>query len=74
VRHTAATGLMQHGVSMWNAAAFPGMSAELLLSTYGHHHPDFLHGAANAVTSKHRVSAVETMVGLEDARERRQKA
>jgi hypothetical protein len=33
-------------------------------------HPDFLHGAANAITSKHRVSVVD----LEDARERRQKA
>jgi hypothetical protein len=32
--------------------------------TYGHHHPDFLHGAANAVTSKHRVSVVESLVDL----------
>jgi hypothetical protein len=46
------------------------MSAEDLLSTYGHHHPDFLHSAANAITSKHRISAVD----LESARERRQKA
>jgi hypothetical protein len=46
------------------------MSAEVLLGTYGHHHPDFLHGAANAITSKHRVSVVD----LESAREKRQKA
>jgi hypothetical protein len=39
----------------------------VLLGTYGHHHPDFLHGAANAL---HRLS----VVGLEDAREKRQKA
>jgi hypothetical protein len=33
---------------------------------------DFLHGAANA--AEHRVSVVESVVGLEDAREKRQKA
>jgi hypothetical protein len=49
-------------------------SAEVLLGTYGHHHPNFLHGAANAITSKHRVSVVETVVELERTRERRQKA
>jgi integrase len=70
LRHTAATWLMQRGVPVWEAAGFLGMSTEVPLSTYGHHHPDFLHGAANAITSKHRVS----VVGLEDARERRQKA
>jgi hypothetical protein len=65
---------MQRGVPMWEAAGFLGMSAEVLLGTYGHHHPDILHGAANAIASKHRVSVVETMVDLESARERRQKA
>jgi integrase len=74
LRHTAATWLMQRGVPVWEAAGFLGMSAEVLLSTYGHHHPDFLHGAANAITSKHRVSVVESVVDLEDVRERRQKA
>jgi hypothetical protein len=64
-------------VAVWEAAGFLGMSAEVLLGTYGHHHPDFLHGAANAITSKtskHRVSVVESVVDLESARERRQKA
>jgi hypothetical protein len=56
------------------AAGFLGMPAEVLLATYGHHHPDFLHGAANAITSKHRVSVVESAVDLESAREKRQKA
>jgi hypothetical protein len=65
---------MQRGVSVWEAAGFLGMSVEVLLGTYGHHHPDFLHGTANAITCKHRVSVVATVVGLEDARERRQKA
>jgi hypothetical protein len=53
---------------------FLGISAEVLLGTYGHHHPDFVHGAANAISSKHRVSVVESVVGLEDVREKRQKA
>jgi integrase len=74
LRHTAATWLMQRGVPVWEAAGFLGMSAEVLLATYGHHHPDFLHGAANAITSKHRVSVVETVVDLKSAREKRQKA
>jgi integrase len=74
LRHTAATWLMQRGVPVWETAGLLGMSAEVLLSTYGHHHPDFLHGAANAITTKHRVSVVESVVDLERAREKRQKA
>ena len=73
LRHTAATWLMQRGVPVWEAAGFLGMSAEVLLGTYGHHHPDFLHGAANAITSKHRVSVVKSVVDLEGARKRRLK-
>lgn len=65
---------MQRGVPVWEAAGFLGMTAGVLPGTYGYHHPDFLHGAANAITFKHRVSVVESVVGLEDAREKRQKA
>jgi integrase len=68
LRHTFATWLMQRGVPVWEAAGFLGMSAEVLLGTYGHHHPDFLHGAANAITSKHRVSVVESVVELDRER------
>ena len=71
LRHTATTC---SGVPVWEAAGFLGMSAEVLLVTSGHDHPDFLHGAANAITSKHRVSVVESVVDLEDVREKRQKA
>src|SRR4051812_19363859 len=73
LRQTA-TWLMQRGVPVGEAAGFLGVSAEVLLGTCGHHHPDFLHDAANAITSRHRVSVVESVVGLEDAREKRQKA
>jgi integrase len=75
LRHTAATWLMQRGAPLWEAAGFLGMSVEVLQENYGHHHPDFMHGAAKAITSKSRqVSVVETVVDLESAREKRQKA
>jgi integrase len=52
LRHTAATWLMQRGVPIWEAAGFLGMSPEVLQDTYGHHHPDFLQGAATAIGQK----------------------
>jgi integrase len=65
LRHTAATWLMQRGVPVWEAAGFLGMSPEVLQDTYGHHHPDFLQGAAAAIGQKTRfVSVVEPVVGL----------
>jgi integrase len=51
-RHTAATWLMQNGVSMWRAAGFLGMSLETLDRVYGHHHPDYLSDAAEAIGRK----------------------
>jgi integrase len=63
LRHTAATWLMQRGVAIWEAAGFLGMSPEVLQQTYGHHHPDYLHGAAAAIGQKNRyVSVVESVV------------
>jgi integrase len=68
LRHTAATWLMQRGVPIWEAAGFLGMSPEVLQDTYGHHHPDFLQGAAAAIGQKGRyVSVVETVVNLTEA-------
>jgi integrase len=67
LRHTAATWLMQRGVPIWEAAAFLGMSPEVLQDTYGHrhHHPDFLQGAAVAIGQKGRyISGVESVVDL----------
>jgi integrase len=65
LRHTAATWLMQRGVPIWEAAGFLGMSPEVLQDTYGHHHPDYLKGAAAAIGQKGRhVSVVETVVDL----------
>ena len=50
LRHTAATWLMQRGVPIWQAAGYLGMSAEMIERTYGHHHPDYMRGAAAAIT------------------------
>lgn len=52
LRHTAATWLMQAGAPMWEAAGFLGMSEKTLRETYGHHHPDFLRVAANAIGTR----------------------
>jgi hypothetical protein len=37
---------------MWEAAGFLGMSERTLRDTYGHHHPDHLRGAAEAMGSR----------------------
>ena len=69
LRHTAATWLMQRGVPVWEAAGFLGMSPEVLQETYGHHHPDYLRGAAVAIGRKGRVvSVAETVVNLTEDR------
>jgi integrase len=70
--HTAALWLMQRGVPIWQAAGYLGMSAEVLERTYGHHHPDYMRGAAQAITSK-QVQNVSLVVSLADQRNDRQK-
>jgi integrase len=54
LRHTAATWLMQRGADPWEAAGYLGMSLQTLLNSYGHHHPDFMSGAIEAITRKER--------------------
>ncbi|MGD9921170.1 MAG: tyrosine-type recombinase/integrase [Pseudorhodoplanes sp.] len=49
LRHTAATWLMQRGADPWQAAGYLGMSLEVLLNTYGHHHPDYLSDAVEKI-------------------------
>jgi integrase len=49
LRHTAATWAMQAGADPWQTAGFLGMSVELLLAVYGHHHPDYQREAAAAI-------------------------
>lgn len=52
LRHTAATWLMQNAVDPWEAAGYLGMSLEILLRNYGHHHPDHMKGAVDGITQK----------------------
>jgi hypothetical protein len=40
---------MQRRVDLWEASGFFGMSVEILQDVYGHHHPDYQTGAANAL-------------------------
>lgn len=56
LRHTAATWLMQGGADLYEAAGFLGMSPQMLEEVYGHHHPDFQAGAANARRSRKRAA------------------
>jgi hypothetical protein len=65
---------MQSGVPIWEAVGFLGVSPEVLKDTYGHHHPDYLQGAAAAIGQKGRyVSVVETVVNLTAARNEKKK-
>jgi integrase len=73
LRHTAATWLMQRGVPIWQAAGRLGMSAEMIERTYGHHHPDYMRAAAQAITSKRNVPLVVSLVEPEKAQMKRQK-
>lgn len=50
LRHTCATWLMQRGVPLWEAAGYLEMTPETLQRVYGHQHPDFLRGAAEALS------------------------
>ena len=68
LRHTAATWLMQIGVSTWDAAGFLGMSERTLRDVYGHHHPDYLQGAAKAIGTKKPLSLVKTLVRQHERR------
>jgi len=71
-RHTAATWLMQSGVSMWRAAGFLGMSVETLDRVYGHHHSDYLSDAAQAIGRKpnRNQALVVSLVGAAARREK----
>lgn len=47
LRHSRATHMMKAGISPWEVANALGMSVPVLLSTYGHHAPDWQKDAAN---------------------------
>jgi hypothetical protein len=58
------------------------MSAQMIERTYGHHHPDYMRGAAAAITTKHQqnisgqsqnVLLVKSLVEPENQSQRKQK-
>ena len=52
LRHTAITWCMQAGADKWAAAGFFGVSLEVLEKVYGHHHPDHMRSAVQAMEGK----------------------
>ena len=52
LRHTAVTWAMQRGADKWAAAGYFGMTLDTLESVYGHHHPDHLRSAVEAMEKK----------------------
>jgi hypothetical protein len=56
---------------MWEAAGFPGMSEKTLRDTYGHHHPDHLRGAADAIGSRPTPKKVALVVSLVEEKAKR---
>ena len=52
LRHTAVTWAMQRGADKWAAAGYFGLSLDMLESVYGHHHPDHLRSAVEAMERK----------------------
>ena len=59
LRHTAATWMVQRGVPFEMVAKFLGNSKEMVERVYGHHSPEWLRLAANALS---RQVAEETRV------------
>ena len=49
LRHSAITWAMQRGIDKWAAAGFFGLTLDMLEGTYGHHHPDHLRNAVEAM-------------------------
>ena len=52
LRHTAATWFMRWGVDVAQIAGYLGMSMDVLLEVYAHHHPDYQEDAAQATPRK----------------------
>ncbi len=49
LRRTCATWMMQAGADRWAACGFLGMTMDMLETTYGHHHPDHMRSAVEAL-------------------------
>jgi len=54
MRHSCCTWLMAAGVDVYEVSGYTGVSVEVLLEVYGHHHPDFRSNAATATGNQPR--------------------
>lgn len=54
LKHTAITWAMQRGVDKWQAAGFFSTSVETIEKVYGHHSPDFMESARDAMDGMSR--------------------
>jgi len=52
LRHTAATWFMNAGIDVAIVAGYLGMSVDVLMRVYGHHHPQFQENIAQATPRK----------------------
>ena len=52
LRHTAITWAMQRGADKWAAAGFFGLTLDMIETTYGHHHPDHMKSAVEAISRR----------------------
>lgn len=52
MKHTYITWLLRSRVSVWDVSGLTATSVETITRVYGHHVPDDLAGAANAVSFK----------------------
>lgn len=56
LRHTAVTWAMQAGVDKWAAAGFFGLTFDMIERVYGHHHPDHLRSAVEAMERRRKTA------------------
>jgi integrase len=59
LRHTAVTWAMQNGADPYDAADFFGMTMDMLMRVYGHHHPDHQKGVGEALTRRTSCAQVQ---------------
>jgi hypothetical protein len=57
MRHSCCTWLMAAGVSVYEVSGYTGVSVEVLLEVYGHHHPAFQSNAATASSKRPKAPA-----------------
>nr|WP_321509435.1 site-specific integrase [uncultured Celeribacter sp.] len=54
LKHTAITWALQNGVSIWEAAGYFATSPETIEKVYGHHAPDFMQSAKEAIERRRK--------------------